>query len=497
MRHLYKILVLTWLFFVVVGLYLQHDVGLADNGDFTRGMTWFTSGPVEFESNWPDRQSQPENWSRRFFNYWLPAWKLDFPGYASMRSTSVLLWVPGVFLNYLLLSREVLYLTSVGLIPRLLLCLYLFLTIRLIEINVKDALIKTALLATSVGALSLLFVTTNYVAYLNSFYFETGSFIYLFAFLLSLVGFRGRPVLRFLAGLVSLCLLASAKASNAYWPALGTPFLLYSCGAHRKLGHVVLVSAGVLIATVLTAFAVLLCRPEPFQGKINRYQSLFCGAFTFSDAPSQRLAELGMADGMECIGKPAGLPEGGECLRRYESKLTFLNTVKVIAREPGIAVRMTAYAARTMQETVLNYLGKIAAGDPRQDTKLYSPPLNLWAEIKVRHFPRGGWLWLTLVVYGAVFLREVARNRSGHDFALVGLLATVATFVDMELVFLADGRADPIKHLFLSNVLFDVATIVFIGFAVAGVVSLSRWLWTGYLKGLCFTVRGRLLCCRD
>ena len=38
---------------LVAGSLLQSTTGLADNGDFTRIMTWFTSGPVGIEPNWP------------------------------------------------------------------------------------------------------------------------------------------------------------------------------------------------------------------------------------------------------------------------------------------------------------------------------------------------------------------------------------------------------------------------------------------------------------
>jgi len=123
-----KIIACGLIFFTTAGLLAQLDTGLADNGDFTRAMTIFTSGPATISPNWPDPISQKELWVRRFFKYYIPYWKLDYPEAFSIRrpfkSTALLLWVPGIFLNQLFWSKNVLNIGIMSLPIRL--CLIIF-----------------------------------------------------------------------------------------------------------------------------------------------------------------------------------------------------------------------------------------------------------------------------------------------------------------------------------------------------------------------------------
>jgi hypothetical protein len=110
-----EIILILWF---VVAMYLQQNVGLADNGDFTRAMTWVSTGPIGIEPNWP--AANTEDWSKRFFNFWIPYWKLELN--MSIPTTSAfVLWLPGALLNKFLYSGTVLYLPSLSLLPKLLL----------------------------------------------------------------------------------------------------------------------------------------------------------------------------------------------------------------------------------------------------------------------------------------------------------------------------------------------------------------------------------------
>ena len=94
MKTLRYVIALCALSFVSAGIWLQSDIGLADNGDFTRGARWFTSGPVGFAENVP--ATGTDAYQKRFFRYWLPAWKLEFSPRFWMRSSAQLLWLPGI-----------------------------------------------------------------------------------------------------------------------------------------------------------------------------------------------------------------------------------------------------------------------------------------------------------------------------------------------------------------------------------------------------------------
>src|ERR1044072_5037943 len=92
----------------LIAMYLQRTIGMADNGDFTRSMGWISSGPVGIEPNWP--AAGTDAWVKRFDNYWIPLWKLDWH-FERPTTSAFLLWLPGAVLNYLVYSRTVLYIS--------------------------------------------------------------------------------------------------------------------------------------------------------------------------------------------------------------------------------------------------------------------------------------------------------------------------------------------------------------------------------------------------
>jgi hypothetical protein len=132
-----------------------------------------------------------------------------------------------------------------------------------------------------------------------------------------------------------------------------------------------------------------------------------------------------------------------------------------------------------MQDVTLNYLGKYSFDDPRSTNSRISNgvesvekrfwlsttesiPLNLWTELKFRFFPTGHALSFAVISFVIWFILALKRDGIHQDLALVGLLSTVACIADMVVAIIGDGKYELIKHLFLSNVLFDIGAIVFL-----------------------------------
>ncbi|MCS7312993.1 MAG: hypothetical protein NZ742_08800, partial [Acidobacteria bacterium] len=86
----------TLIIYLIILLYVQIDIGIADNGDFYHYMRWFVSKPAGFETNWPPPRTP--DWKRRFFLYYLPYWETSPPPpqLPSFFSSAPLLWWPGV-----------------------------------------------------------------------------------------------------------------------------------------------------------------------------------------------------------------------------------------------------------------------------------------------------------------------------------------------------------------------------------------------------------------
>ena len=184
-----------------------------------------------------------------------------------------------------------------------------------------------------------------------------------------------------------------------------------------------------------------------------------------------------MDDAIECIGASAYSSTGSKCLDQIHDRLSFINTFRVIWKEPVVMVRMLKYVFSNMQDVSLDYLGRYSIDDPRNNSFTHisegietryrasgrgSPILNLWASIKYKCFPRGVALIIVLIIFIIGFSLKLRRSNLHQSISLVGLLATVACITDMTITILGDGKYELIKHLFMSNILFDIAALAFL-----------------------------------
>ena len=510
-------------------------IGMADNGDFTRVMTWFTSRPATMKGNW--QASGTPEYDQRYFKYYIPDWKLDFP-LNGVFSSAVLLWLPGVLLNWLFYSQKVLSMMMVGLFPRLLSLVILWLAFRWINAIYPPAGLiakkgsdpvepaggswQTLVITLTLGIpLTLLLGSAAYMAYFNSFYQETGSFIFLFLFLAALIytwrvdhvhpgavlkegrSFANsepmaineplRPYLwpRYLA-LAALFGLLTSKVSNIYWV---IPSVLLVVPWRKVLARPKAYLPLYIGVIATLALAVILMPSRPLNRQAQAYHSLFVGTLTFSDNPLARLQEIGVGQHMDCVGKDAYNSKGQTCFEQLKDQVSFAKTALVIWHEPAILLRMEQYVAKFIQRLKTG-LGKYAASDPRA-TEQPKTLIDLWELLKGHLFPSGNAFWATIVAFTVLFVYRLRGHRhpgvvqeEGRSFgkteqtadkeplrpyqlesferqlALIGLVATLACVVDMNVAVLGDGQREIVKHLFLANVLFDLAAIAAVNLVV-------------------------------
>jgi len=466
----------------VLGMYLQHNLGYADNGDYTRSMGGFTSGPIGTERNWPP--SGTEAWNKRFFMYWIPYWQLDWK--FSRPITSVfLLWLPGVALNYFLYSKTVLYMPLVSLFSKLILFGMLLLLFKWVETQTNHKVL--VLLSLGIPVVSLL-TTTDYLAYLNSFYQESGGVVFLFLVLSSLVYLKKSPTyISLLCSIACILLLATTKAAYCYWPLLAIPFVVAVWCKEKGIEWYKGLGGCVLLILILTFTSI--CATHTKVYKSQAYFGLFYGVLTFSDDPSRHLHRLGLDDAAGEAGIEPFTPEWYEFTNKYQDKMSYLNTAGVIYHEPVVLPRAIKYVLDNMQDASLEYLGKYSLDDPRgaerlkiismpeaerddmmrksQETRVWydageTKTLNLWAALKYKFFPTGYALAIAMGLYACWFIFGLRQSGLIRDLSMIGLLSTIACGVDMLVAILGAGKYELIKHLFLSNVLFDVASIAFV-----------------------------------
>jgi hypothetical protein len=437
---------------------------MGDNGDFPRAYVFITSGPVKNEFP-PAYDYTP---------YWKLEWHLPslLTPTTSYLSSTTLLWLPGILLNYIFVSTDILATTSLSFFPKILLFFFLVLCLKWMDSDPK----YSTILYFFVGIpLVFIFTNTSYIAYLNSFYQETGSFIFLIALIVTMIAFMKFTTYRNLAfSILVVVLLGTSKQSNVYWAAVSLPFIFYVWQVKRKIPFTrTLLFIGSAV-TIITLVTVRLSNRD--FAALNEYNSLFLGALRFSTNPQKQLRELGVPKAENCIGvSPFLLPKGAKCFEEYK-ELSFYETVRLFYKEPLIVPREIKFAALQMQDITIDYLAKYSREDPRfpvmdrtgANRRLFAPyensPFNLWAAIKFRYFPTGYLLFISLLAFFLLFgagLRH--ESELGRQISIMGLLTTCATMIDMSLTMIAGGVIELIKHLFLANLLFDISLILFLG----------------------------------
>ena len=456
----------------VAGMAVQFRTGLADNGDYTRSIKFFSSGPEGIQPNFPPRNTPL--WYSRFYEYWLPNWTLRRHR-EKVVTSAALLWLPGVLASAAAASPTV-SLPWLSLVPRALLLGELWVLLRWARRQPAGRWLPWTL-----GLpLVLLLTTTDNAAYLNSFYQEAASQVFVLPAVFSLVYLRARPSWLRLGGAVAcVALLTAAKSSTIYWPLLTLPFGLYAWTARdparwrRRAGPILTV--GLALACLLTFGARRLT--EYHEANVNPYHSLFYGTLMFSRHPAEHLQRLGLADGAACIGVSAYNERGKAYFNAHLARMSFRNTLSTLAHEPSILCRMGYFGLCSMQDISLEYLGKYAADDPRllhgppwpgagsgSEQRLWNAPqesnwANLWSNVKFHIFPTGTSLALTLAGFAGFCLWQFRAPGTGGDLAFAGLLATLAVAADLAVAMLGEGRHELIKHLYLANLLFDLAAI--------------------------------------
>jgi hypothetical protein len=195
----------------------------------------------------------------------------------------------------------------------------------------------------------------------------------------------------------------------------------------------------------------------PRQDRENTaFHSLYFGVLAFSENPIKHLDELNLTGTEGCINKPAFSDIGNLCIAKIHSQMSYSNTAKVILSEPKVISRLFAYVSGNMQ----NYWPNLSFCN--LDSDAICPPsglLNIWNQLKSNWFPSGNLFWVGFVLLLIIASKGLRYPGIVSDLGWICLICLTAMIMDMVIAFLGDGKQEIVKHLFLSNLLFDLAAI--------------------------------------
>lgn len=417
-------------------------------------MVLFTDKPVGFQVNAPPPHTQ--EWSDRYFFYYLPYWHVSRPHIPVILSSAELWWMPGVVLNHIFLSNKVLYLPFVTLPFRL--ALVTMMTC-LLGVGYRRSLTHgNAILRLWILGIPLLFMLsdTSSIAYMNSFYREYPAFLSLIGLFLSFLwlGEKATP-LRFLVFTSFLASLAANRLSYVYWIVLAPLFLLFSWKGQRRKFWLIPLSL------FLTLPPSLMCGLHIPNWLLTayRYNSLFDGALYFSRQPEQHLQRLKLDSYSFCIGQNfPPLPHYKECYPKLKDHVRFTHVLSVYFHEPSALVRGMVYALDSLQNIQPPFPIHSKADPIRSSQRRIT---YTWSRLTQWIYPQGIGMVLFLFAQALLLLTGLLQNeKSIRRISLLGLLSWFGIFTDCFVTLLGNGKTEMQRTLFLSHALLDITTLI-------------------------------------
>ena len=162
-----------WLGFALI---VNSAFGRADNGDYGRFMAPFVAKPYGFEKNWPP--PEPEAQNDRFFQWWIPYWVPAQIDDAPYFGSSALFWWAGSALSRALWGDAAVSLRMCGAVASIVLLGAYGLGMWSLR---RGGQTRLALFASAPLVLltSLVLSDVSYGSFMNSYFQEGGSFVFL------------------------------------------------------------------------------------------------------------------------------------------------------------------------------------------------------------------------------------------------------------------------------------------------------------------------------
>jgi hypothetical protein len=340
------------------------------------------------------------------------------PNETPLYTSTALLWWPGVQLNRWFFSTAVLDIRFLGVLPRIACLVFLCATGWWFHDRTAERQRGAALAACSfIGGACVLLTDMNVTTYFNTFYQETGLVIYLLPLLLAFHVCSSLTTLpAIVAVLVSVTLIACAKPSAVHVPFVASGILVAARIAESRdvggMWRVFRSAATWVLLAVAIVISTIGYRATRYQSFCYEYHSLYFGALTFSADPAKHIAAFGFdSDSRRLVGVDGFAPEALAFIEANAAKMTHVNTIKVVLREPGVLWRMLVFAAQHINRYDVN-LGRTPTELPATATAF---PFTTWTSITLRVLPNGVWLFPLLGMFtigGLVLMMQAGRTSS-------------------------------------------------------------------------------------
>jgi hypothetical protein len=260
-------------------------------------------------------------------------------------------------------------------------------------------------------------------------------------------------------------LLVAAKPQHApLGLALGIfAFHLRTLGAGRAWRRC---STGIAIAVL--AWSAVYFRIAPYQemSEMTHYSAVFFGILAESPSPAQDLAELDLPPDLARFAERSPYPTDSGVdepafRQAFFARMNYGKILRFYAMHPG---RFVGALDRSAREALLLRDDGVSNFEPGsgQPPNALSHAFELWSFLHARAYPkRIVWLALALGLYCAalVFIRRKRSDAAGRmETAFIAAVLAMAV-IEYVVVVMAVGIFEPVKHMFLVDVLVDASLL--------------------------------------
>lgn len=449
---------------LIAQLLITPVLGLANNGDFERIMTW---GGLKLPAGIVG--------DAQYFGFFNRVYEIGAAHLGGYVSSTILFLKVAVWINKAFHSAHEFDIRFLG-------------ALHIVTLLVSVWIVLSALRKRSAGlawaAAVLVALTTSdkgFTLYFNSMFSEATTFLMLLAligFALHLTVAGERPVKWALIGAtVASVLFVTAKVQNAVLGFLIVIWLLRLLCLHaeRSWKRAVLIAASVVFV-----FTAGLSSYNAFD-RINIYQTVFYGVLKDSPDPAADLRELGireeyavLANADYFVPHPIDITTP-EFKREYYDKISRGKVLMFYAKHPGRFFEKLQVCAKSSFNLHF-YLGNYENQDGHQaleQSKAWTP----WTALLSQVVPKTLWFLVPFaLLFAGVAVWEWRRQTSPGakllcEFFLAIELMAMAQFV---LPILGDGEADLGKHLFLFNVLGSVMLVTSVLWLVRRILHVGK-----------------------
>lgn len=438
-------------------LFIPPIVGLADDGDF-----WKIMGQVGLRYPTGDVQT-------RAYGHLTVEYDITQPLWASGYLTSEIPFVAGArFIEKSGLRRRVLDIRTLGILHSLVFCAGVALVLIAGRTWRCPARIAYTFLVV------FFFTDVGYVAYFNSLYSATASYLFLLllaGMVLCLAGGRRLPVLMVAFWAAALGLVTSKPQEAALAPLLGLLGYVMTClgrGPGRPK------SAIVLAIALCAAGALYYSRIPEYLKAEALYNDVFFELLLRSPDPTADLKELGLPDDwIRYSGTHAylpGVPLTDPVFRRDFARLVgYPKILGFYLRHPsrlGLLLKLSSQGAFRLRQSYLGNFPVRAGKEPRALSRAF----GVWSAAKERLGPSGPWLlpflWVANLVGSFIFFRS-SKDAEKRCLAVAVAVLVASSVVEFLVCSLADALADVARHLHSFNAMTDLLLIADVVFLVS------------------------------